>query len=73
MEYDFLSTNRIFERNRGEVPLTFNQFQAIVASMDPPEAAAPTITLEHFKNVFTPISEDHDDKYGVPTLFELGK
>lgn len=41
--------------------------------MDSPEAAAPTVTLEHFKNVLTPISEDHDDKYGVPTLSELGK
>lgn len=65
--------NRIIELNGGEAPLTYNQFQAIVASMDSPVAAVPTVTLEHLKNVFTPISEDHDEKYGVPTLFELGK
>lgn len=41
--------------------------------MDSPPAAAPTVTLEHLKRVFTPICEDHDEKYGVPTLFELGK
>lgn len=59
--------------NGGEPPLTYNQFQAIVASMDPPIPAMPTLTLEHLKNVYTPISEDHDERYGVPTLLELGK
>lgn len=53
--------------------MTYNQFQAIVASMEQPAAAVPTVTLEHLKTVFTPISEDHDEKYGVPTLYELGK
>ncbi len=59
--------------NGGEAPLTYNQFQAIISTMDAPIAAAPTVTLEHLMNVYTPISEDHDEKYGVPTLFELGK
>lgn len=59
--------------NGGEAPLTYNQFQAIVASIDSPAPVVPTVTLEHFPNIFTPISVDHDDKYGVPTLFELGK
>lgn len=40
--------------------------------MDSPAAAVSTVTLDHLKNVFTPISEDHDEKYAVPTLFELG-
>lgn len=40
--------------------------------MEPPPAPEPTITLEDFGNCYTPISEDHDDKYGVPTLEELG-
>lgn len=59
--------------NGGEAPMTYNQFQAIIASMAPPVPAEPAVTLEHLKNVFTPISEDHDEKYGTPTLFELGK
>ncbi|KAG4065954.1 hypothetical protein HA402_006672 [Bradysia odoriphaga] len=62
----------IIELNGGEAPLTYNQFQAIVASMEQPAAAVPTVTLEHLQTVFTPISEDHDEKYGVPTLYELG-
>lgn len=34
---------------------------------------AETITSEVLKNCVTPISEDHDEKFGVPSLEELGK
>jgi cryptochrome len=40
--------------------------------MDPPPQAEPTITEETIGNARTPVSDDHDDKYGVPTLDELG-
>jgi cryptochrome len=40
--------------------------------MDPPPPAEPTITLELIGNSYTPLSDDHDDKYGVPNLEELG-
>lgn len=40
--------------------------------MDPPPQAEPTITDETIGNARTPLHEDHDDKYGVPTLEELG-
>jgi len=52
--------------------LTYNQFQAIIASMEPPPAAQPTITQETLDNIYTPFVDDHDDKFGVPTLEELG-
>lgn len=62
----------IIDRNGGKAPLTYHQFQAIIASMDPPPPAESIITLESLNNAVTPISNDHDDKYGVPTLEELG-
>lgn len=40
--------------------------------MDPPPEAEPTITEETIGNAWTPTHEDHDEKYGVPTLEELG-
>lgn len=40
--------------------------------MDPPEIPAPTVTLTCIGNAFTPLKDDHDDQYGVPTLEELG-
>lgn len=41
--------------------------------MESPAMAEPTISQEHISNSMTPFCEDHDDKYGVPTLVELGK
>lgn len=40
--------------------------------MDPPPQAEPTITEDTIEMSRTPIHEDHDEKYGVPTLDELG-
>lgn len=72
----FASTNRcnsrIIEKNNGKAPLTYHQFQAIIASMEPPPPAEATITDETIGTARTPVHEDHDDKYGVPTLEELG-
>lgn len=34
--------------------------------------AEPAISQEHIANAVTPTSEDHDEKFGVPTLLELG-
>ena len=64
---------RIIEKNGGRAPLTYHQFQNIVASMDSPELPAPTVTLACLGDAITPLKEDHDDHYGVPTLEELGK
>lgn len=41
--------------------------------MDPPPPAQPAVTPETVESSNTPTCEDHDDKYGVPTLDELGR
>lgn len=63
---------KIIEKNGGRAPLTYNQFQAIIASMDAPSQPESTITLDTIGGSNTPQCDDHDDKYGVPTLEELG-
>ncbi|GFT83862.1 cryptochrome-1 [Nephila pilipes] len=63
---------KIVQKNGNKSPLTYKQFQNILASMEPPPAPQPRITLEDMGSCYTPLSEDHDDKYGVPTLEELG-
>lgn len=67
------SRYRIIEKNGGKPPLTYHQFQSVVASMDPPESPVPTVTAACIGLAYTPLKEDHDDYYGVPTLEELGK
>lgn len=64
--------DHIIDRNGGKPPLTYHKFLAIIACMGPPLQAQPAIILEMLDGVYTPISEDHDEKYGVPTLEELG-
>ncbi|XP_059621504.1 cryptochrome-1-like isoform X2 [Phlebotomus argentipes] len=62
----------IIEKNSSRAPLTYHQFQAIIATVDPPAPAEPSVTQDTIGKAYTPVSEDHDDKYGVPTLEELG-
>lgn len=62
----------IIDRNGGRAPLTYHQFLAVIACMDPPPSAEPPVTAKTLNGAVTPIAEDHDDKYGVPTLEELG-
>lgn len=64
---------RIIERNGSRPPFTYNQFQGIIESMGPPAQAVPTITPEMVELSTTPTSDDHDDRFGVPSLEELGR
>lgn len=40
--------------------------------MDAPSAAEGGITQKNIGIATTPLTDDHDEKYGVPTLEELG-
>ncbi|XP_059049198.1 cryptochrome-1-like [Achroia grisella] len=64
--------DKIIERNGGKAPLTYHQFQALIASMPPPPPAEATITTQILNGATTPVADDHDDRFGVPTLEELG-
>ncbi|XP_074533576.1 cryptochrome-1b [Halichoeres trimaculatus] len=63
---------KIIELNDGQPPVTYKRFQALISQMDPVEPPAETVTLDIINSCTTPISPDHDDKFGVPTLEELG-
>jgi cryptochrome len=64
---------RIIEKNGGKPPLTYHQFQAVVSSMGSPPVPESTVTSANVGSAYTPLSDDHDEKYGVPSLEELGK
>ena len=40
--------------------------------MKPPQTPAPALNSRIIGHSVTPISDDHDEKWGVPTLAELG-
>uniref|UniRef100_A0A8C5GN21 Cryptochrome-1-like n=1 Tax=Gouania willdenowi TaxID=441366 RepID=A0A8C5GN21_GOUWI len=64
--------NRIIELNGGQPPLTYKRFQTLISRLDPPELPVETLTDSQIGRCITPVSEDHEDKYGVPSLEELG-
>ena len=64
---------RIIEKNGGKAPLTYRQFQNIIASVDPPPAPEDDISFQTIGRGYTPVEEDADERYSVPTLDELGK
>ncbi|KAI5713724.1 hypothetical protein M8J76_004297 [Diaphorina citri] len=64
--------DQIIEKNGGKTPLTYHQFQSIVAKMDSPSPAEAPVTPLLVRQATTPLRDDHDEKYGVPTLEELG-
>nr|XP_021201222.2 cryptochrome-1 isoform X1 [Helicoverpa armigera]XP_021201231.2 cryptochrome-1 isoform X1 [Helicoverpa armigera]XP_049698225.1 cryptochrome-1 isoform X1 [Helicoverpa armigera] len=64
--------DQIIERNGGKAPLTYHQFQALIASMPPPPPAEAPISAQMLNGATTPLNDDHDDRFGVPTLEELG-
>lgn len=64
---------RIIELNGGQPPLTYKRFQTLISRLDPPEMPVETLSDTLMGCCVTPVSEDHGEKYGVPSLEELGK
>lgn len=63
----------ILEANNNQPPLTYRRFQSILSGLLPPPVPLETVTATMLKHTHTPVADDHDDKYGVPSLEELGK
>ncbi|XP_056133952.1 cryptochrome circadian regulator 1a [Lampris incognitus] len=64
--------DKIIELNGGQSPLTYKRFQTLISRMDPVELPVESITAETMGKCITPLSDDHDEKFGVPSLEELG-
>ena len=67
-----LYTCRIIEKNGGTPPLTYKKLCTVVSSMGTPSKPIPTIDKKTFDGCTTPLGDDEDGKYQVPTLEELG-
>lgn len=52
--------------------MTYHQFQKVVAAMDSPPEPEEPVVLKTLGESITPMAADHNTKYGVPTLEELG-
>ncbi|XP_034031416.1 cryptochrome-1-like [Thalassophryne amazonica] len=64
--------DKIIELNGSQPPLTYKRFQTLISHMDAVELPVETITSKMMTKCSTPIGSDHDERYGVPSLEELG-
>ncbi|KAG2459873.1 CRY1 protein, partial [Polypterus senegalus] len=64
--------DKIIELNGGQPPLTYKRFQTLISRMEPLETPVESITADVMGKCTTPVSDDHDEKFGVPSLEELG-
>lgn len=64
---------RIVARNNEKAPLTYHRFQDVISSLGPPPEALDGIDNRLLEYAYTPLSDDHDEQFGVPTLEELGE
>ncbi|KAI5610145.1 cryptochrome-1 isoform 2, partial [Silurus asotus] len=72
ISHTLYNLDKIIELNGSQPPLTYKRFQTLISRMDPPEMPMETLSSSLMGCCVTPISEDHGDKYGVPSLEELG-
>uniref|UniRef100_A0A4W3KCE6 Cryptochrome circadian regulator 2 n=1 Tax=Callorhinchus milii TaxID=7868 RepID=A0A4W3KCE6_CALMI len=64
--------NRIIEANGNKPPLTYKRFQAIISRLELPKSPVGSVTLEQMENCTTDVEANHSEKYGIPSLDELG-
>lgn len=67
-----LSQSSILEQNGGRAPFTYSQFQRIIKLLGVPAEPYSTVTSETIGTSISSVGDDHDYKFGVPTLGELG-
>lgn len=58
--------------NNNSPPLTFKRFQTIVSRLELPRRPLPTITQQQMNKCVTPMPDNHDQLYSIPSLEELG-
>uniref|UniRef100_A0AAY5L7S7 Photolyase/cryptochrome alpha/beta domain-containing protein n=1 Tax=Esox lucius TaxID=8010 RepID=A0AAY5L7S7_ESOLU len=63
---------RIVELNNNTPPLTFKRFQAIIQRLELPKKPILPVTRRQTDCCKTDVTANHDKRYGVPSLEELG-
>ncbi|XP_078333232.1 cryptochrome-2-like isoform X2 [Crassostrea virginica] len=68
VSHTLFDTQRTISKNGGKAPLTYQRLQTVLSSM-----GSPPKPVESPTKCQTKTEPDHDKKYGVPSLEELGK
>ena len=66
------SVEQIVEANGGRVPAVFDECVKAVSKVGMPEKPGRRVERAVFAGCVTPVGQDHDMKYGIPSVVELG-
>lgn len=72
LTFFLLFLHSVIAANGNCPPLTYKRFQSILSTCEQPHQPCETVTSQLVKNVSTPIADNHDDRFSVPSLDELG-
>ncbi|XP_077986104.1 cryptochrome-1-like [Glandiceps talaboti] len=67
VSHTLYDVERLIDANKGKAPLQYRSLQSIISRIGPPAKPKPALNKENMK-----VDEDHDEKYGVPSLEDLG-
>ncbi|XP_046667864.1 cryptochrome-1-like [Homalodisca vitripennis] len=62
----------IIAKNYNQPPLTYHRFQEVVELLGRPPSAVGDIDPSFIGSAYTPLCDNHNERYGVPSLEELG-
>ncbi|XP_012941094.1 cryptochrome-1 [Aplysia californica] len=62
----------VIAANGNSPPLTYKRFQSVLSTLEPPNQPCETMTARLLHEMTTPVADDHDDRFSVPSLDELG-
>jgi len=72
VSHTLYDVNKILKFNDGTAPTQLKTFESIVRKVGAPPKPVQAVTRRCFSSCVTPVSGNHDDVYGLPTLQELG-
>ncbi|XP_076471621.1 cryptochrome-1-like [Babylonia areolata] len=73
VSHTLFDVEKTIAKNGGSPPLTYQGFQKLLSKLGLPARPVDTLCKAHLQDCETPVADDHEDRYGVPSLADLGK
>ncbi|KAK7491461.1 hypothetical protein BaRGS_00017290 [Batillaria attramentaria] len=72
VSHTLFDVEKTIAKNGGSPPLTYQRLQTVLSQMGTPPKPVDALSQSHFSGCLTPVEENHDEEYGIPSLMELG-
>ncbi|KAL8572787.1 hypothetical protein ACOMHN_024963 [Nucella lapillus] len=73
VSHTLFDVEKTIAKNGGSPPLTYQSLQKLLSRLGSPPTPVSPLSKQLLKDCKTPVAENHEDMYGVPSLADLGK